>query len=329
MISRRGQRIALVTGGSGFLGGHLADRLVADGWAVRVLDVVEPAVDRLDDWIDADVRDAAAVLHAARHATVVFHLGAVVGVGPLLDDPVACIDVTVNGTRNALEAAGAAGSALVHLSTSEVLGRGADAPWDEGADRAVGSALVDRWSYGAAKAAAEHVVLAGAPSRGVPATVIRPFNVYGPRQAERFVVPLMVAAALAGRPIPVHGTGRQTRCFTYVDDVVDALVSCIDRPHPRRLLHIGSTEEVTIRALAELVCEAAGRPVDIELVDPAARWGDRFEDIDRRVPDPAAALDALGWAASTPLREGLRRTVAWWSAAGAGLDVVQERGQHG
>lgn len=317
------QRTALVTGGSGFLGGHLVDRLVDRGWSVRVLDVREPEVEHLADWIEADVRDAAAMRQAARHADVVFHLGAVVGVDHLLDDPVACIDVTVNGTRNALEAAAAAGSGLVHLSTSEVLGRGASVPWSEDSERALGSALVDRWSYGAAKAAAEHVVLAGAPRRAVAATVVRPFNVYGPRQQARFVVPLMVQAALRGEPLPVHGSGRQTRCFTYVDDAVSAIERVGEQVGSARLVHVGSTDEISMNELAAAVVRAVGCPLEVVAVDPADRWGDQFEDIDRRVPDTTVAAEVLGWTATTPLAEGLAATVDWhrrelgWSEVGS------------
>jgi dTDP-alpha-D-glucuronic acid decarboxylase len=309
-------RAALVTGGSGFIGSHLVDALVAEGWSVRILDVAPPSTGMLGDWIEADLRDAAVVRHAARGVDVVFHLGAVVGVDRILADPVACIDICVNGTRNALEAAASAEASLIHVSTSEVLGRGGDLlPWDEGAPRELGPPHVDRWSYAAAKATAEHVVLGGAPARAIPATVVRPFNVYGPGQRERFVVPIMVAAALAGEPIPVHGTGAQTRCFTYVSDVVDALVALASAPSAGRLFHIGSDREVSILELAQLVSAAAGIALDVSFVDPSDRWGGRFEDIDRRLPDVAFARRQLGWTATTSLEDGLARTVAWASGA--------------
>jgi dTDP-alpha-D-glucuronic acid decarboxylase len=304
-------RIALVTGGSGFVGGHLSEQLVDSGWAVRVLDVREPGLDRPVDWICADVRDGVAMAQAATGVDVVFHLGAVVGVERLLEDPVHTIDVAVNGTLGALEAAAAASAALVHLSTSEVLGLNADPPWSEDADRVIGSALTDRWSYAAAKAAAEHLVLAGSPSRGVPATVIRPFNVYGPRQEERFVVPAMVGAALRGEPITVNGDGQQTRCFTFVDDVVAGILAAGEKPGVGRLLHLGSTEEVSISGLASMVLDATGSNSIVVGGDPSARWGVRYQDIPRRIPDPSNARAVLGWSSRTSLQEGLERTVAW------------------
>jgi len=312
-------RIALVTGGAGFVGGHLAERLVADGWTVRALDVREPHLDAPVEWIEADVRDGDAVRRAASGVRAVFHLATVVGVDRLLDDPVDAVDVTVNGTRHALEAAAAERAALIHLSTSEVLGSNPDLPWAEDADRRLGSALVDRWSYAAAKAAAEHVVLAGASRRGVPATIIRPFNVYGPRQEPRFVVPIMVGAALRGEPIPVHDDGRQTRCFTYVSDVVEALVLAGEKPGLGRLFHVGTSEEISMLDLAELVAQLAGGTGGIRFERPADRWGDDYEDIPRRVPDSSSALTILGWRPTVALRDGLSTTIDWYRAHRADL----------
>jgi UDP-glucose 4-epimerase len=304
-------RIAVVTGGAGFVGGHLAERLVADGWTVRVLDVREPALDREVDWVRADVRDAAAMTAATADASVVYHLATLVGVERLLADPLDAIDITINGTRNALDAATAARAALVHLSTSEVLGLNPDMPWSEGADRHIGSALVDRWSYASSKAAAEHIVLAGAAHRDLPATVVRPFNVYGPRQEQRFVVPLMLGAALRGEPIPVHDGGRQTRCFTFVDDAVDAMVRAGDKPGLAPLLHVGTSEEITIAELAERIGRAVGGNYSTTLEHPEARLGEGYQDIPRRVPDASLARTVLGWEPKVGLDEGLERTIRW------------------
>ena len=308
-------RIALVTGGSGFVGGHLAERLVDDGWTVRVLDLREPVLDRPVDWIRADVRDAEPFGRAAAGAKVVFHLGTVVGVDRLLEDPVDAIDITVNGTMNALAAATSARAGLIHLSTSEVLGLNPDLPWAEDADRVLGSALTDRWSYASAKAAAEHLVLAGAPRRSVPATVIRPFNVYGPRQEPRFVIPIMIGAALRGEPIPVHDDGTQTRCFTFIEDVVDAIARAGDKPGLGRLLHVGSTDEVTMLDLADRVGQLVGDPSGIVFERPSDRHGEGYQDIARRVPDPSLARAVLGWAPTTTLDVGLARTVEWARSA--------------
>jgi UDP-glucose 4-epimerase len=310
-------RIALITGGAGFLGGHLAEHLVRDGWEVRVLDRSEPRLDVAVTWVDDDVRDLRAVTEAATSATMVFHLAAVVGVQKLLDDPLEAIDVTIDGTRAALAAASAAGAGLVHLSTSEVLGTNPAVPWDEGADRMLGPAHVDRWAYASAKATAEHIVLAGARLHHIAATVVRPFNVYGPRQSPSFVVPAMVAAALADRPISVHDGGSQTRCFTYVDDVVDALVALADKPGLGPILHLGSLHETSVAELARLVATVTGTTRAPTHDSTASIWGEHGGRIDRRVPDAGLALDLLAWSATTSLDEGLRRTVEWAREDGA------------
>lgn len=304
-------RRALVTGGAGFLGGHLVERLVRAGWDVVVLDWRRPDLDAPFEWVEADVVDAAAVAEAASSTTVIYHLAAVVGVGPLLDDPLGAIDVTIDGTRAVLAAAAANGAGIVHLSTSEVLGTNPEVPWDEGAVRTVGAAHVDRWAYASAKATAEHLVLVGARRHDLPATVVRPFNVYGPRQRPGFVVPSMVAAALAGRPIPVHDAGDQTRCFTYIDDIVDALVRLGDKPAITPVLHLGSAEETSVAALAGLVARLVGSDRPPEHRSMASVWGEHGGRIDRRVPDASLARHLLGWEATTGLVEGLGRTIEW------------------
>ena len=303
--------VALITGGSGFVGGHLAERLVGEGWRVRVLDPREPHLDSHVDWVEGDVRDASAVLTASRDTGVIYHLGTVVGVERILDDPVSAIDVTVNGTLNALDAAAANGASLIHLSSSEVLGSNPALPWSEDSQRMIGSALVDRWSYAAAKAAAEHIVLAGAPSRSVAATVIRPFNVYGPRQDARFVVPILIDAALRGASLPVYGNGEQSRSFTYVDDVVDALVLAGHKPGAGPLLHVASDEVVTIAELAERVRRLLRNAGPVVFLDPTAVLGTGYEDIGSRVTDSSRAQAELGWSAVTGLDQGLALTVAW------------------
>lgn len=305
----------LVTGGAGFIGGHLAERLDADGRRVRVLDRRAPLAGPVSDWVEADVRDATAIEAATRGASLIIHLASVVGVDALLADPVEAIDVAVNGTLRVLESAGRAGVPVIHLSTSEVLGINPDVPWTEDADRVLGSSLADRWSYGTAKATAEHLVLAWSRSRGIPATIVRPFNVYGPRQEPRFVVASMVQAALTGGPIVVDGDGSQTRCFTYVDDVVDGLVRVAAAPGRVPILHLGSEDERSVLELAKLIREAAGGDAPLAFRSAGDRWGGLEPDIPRRIPDTSLARSVFGWRATTGLGEGLRRVVDWASTA--------------
>lgn len=301
----------LVTGGSGFIGGHLTDRLTAAGGRVRVLDRLPPLERGQVDWIEADVRDPAAVARAARGVTRIVHLASVVGVDVLLSDPVEAIDVAVNGTFQVLAAADRERIPLVHLSTSEVLGTNPAVPWAETADRVLGSSLADRWSYGSAKATAEHLVVTWSRSRGIPATVVRPFNVYGPRQEPRFVVAAMVGAALRGDPIQVDGDGRQTRCFTYIDDLVDGLTRVVVDPGRVPIVHLGSEDERSILELAHLVRAAVGGEPPIVHRHAAEGRGGRSPDVPRRIPDATLARTAFGWEATTPLAAGLAEVVSW------------------
>lgn len=305
----------LVTGGAGFIGGHLAERLGADGHRVRVLDRREPLQGSVAEWVEADVRDATAIERAARGTSMIIHLASVVGVDALLADPVEAIDVAVNGTLRVLEAAARDHVPVIHLSTSEVLGINPDVPWAEGADRVLGSSLADRWSYGTAKATAEHLVLAWSRSRAIPATIVRPFNVYGPRQEPRFVVASMVQAAVRGEPIVVDGDGSQTRCFSYIDDVIEGLVRVAAAPGRVPILHLGSEDERSVLELAKLVREAAGGDAPVTFRRTADRWGGVEPDILRRIPDASLARSVFGWRATTELSEGLRRVVAWAASA--------------
>ena len=289
----------LVTGGAGFIGGHLVERLVADGRRVRVLDRREP-VTGPSEWVEADVRDAAAVEAAAKGASLILHLASVVGVDALLADPVEAIDVAVNGTLRVLDAAGRADVPVIHLSTSEVLGINPAVPWAEGADRVLGSSLADRWSYGTAKATAEHLVLAWSRSRGIPATIVRPFNVYGPRQEPRFVVASMVRAALRGEPIVVDGDGTQTRCFTYIDDVVDGLARVAAAPGRVPIVHLGSEDERSVLELAKLVRDAVGGDAPVVFRPTGDRWGGLEPDWTTWVPTVSTIGDLWGHKWSPP-----------------------------
>lgn len=312
----------LVTGGSGFIGSHLVDRLVQDGPLVRVLDRIAPRGGADVDWTEADVRDLPSVERAARGASVIVHLASIVGVDALMEDPGEVIDIAVSGTRTVLEAARNASIPVVHLSTSEVLGSNPAVPWAEDADRVLGSSLTDRWSYGVAKAAAEHIVLTSGRSGGMPVTVVRPFNVYGPRQEPRFVIPKMVRAALRGEPLIIDDGGTQTRCFTYVDDLIDGLVRVIAAPGRVPILHLGSEVETSILELANLIQSTTGTSSGVAHRSTEDRWGGRMADVPRRVPDASLARAVFGWEASTPLAEGTARLVTWLRADGSWRDEM-------
>lgn len=314
-----GERV-VVTGGSGFIGSHLVDRLLARGDDVIVFD--RTLSRNLDDaakhprfrFVQGDVRDPASVTSvlSSEGVRAVYHLSAVVGVERYCEDPLEVIDVNVGGTRNVLGAALARNLRVLFASTSEVLGKNPKVPWAEDDDRVVGSTAVDRWSYSTSKAAGEHMVLGMHRTAGLAASIVRFFNVYGPRQSPSFVVSRSVYRVLRRERPMLYDAGDQTRCFTFVDDAIEATLRAAEHADAvGRVFHVGNPRETTMRSVVETVLRVAGSSLTAEPVDTRARFGSTYEDIARRVPDVRRARDVLGWEATTSLEEGIARTVAW------------------
>ncbi|HEV3001229.1 MAG TPA: NAD-dependent epimerase/dehydratase family protein [Solirubrobacteraceae bacterium] len=311
---------AVVTGGCGFVGSRLVERLVAQGDEVTVYDVgplppdlrCDPAAIRK---VDADVRDADALAAAVTPGVdVVYHLAAMVGVDRYLDSPLDVIDVAVVGTRTLLGLAVDAGAAVVLASTSEVYGRNPRSPWAEDSDRVLGSTSTSRWSYSSSKATAEHMTFACADRYGLRAAIVRYFNVYGPRQRPAYVVSRTVHRVLRGLPPLLYDGGGQTRCFTFVDDAVAATVLAAERAAAgagAECFNVGSERETTVGEVVRLVAEVAGRDLEPVPIRTELDLGSNYEDIPRRVPDTARARALLGWRCTTDLRAGLEQTVAW------------------
>ena len=321
----------VVTGGAGYIGSSLVGQLVRDGHQVCVIDdlssgtrarlaTAHPAAQlpagqmRL---VTGSVLDAALVGDACRHAGTVFHLAAAVGVRRIVTDPLASLRTNLIGTENVLRACADHGCQVVLASSSEVYGKLSGTPMSEAGDRVLGPTTVPRWSYAAAKAVDEHLAFAYA-AQGLRVSVVRYFNCYGPgmdRAGDASVVAVFLRHALAGQPIPVHGDGRQTRCFTYIADTVRGTMLAASVPQAQgQVFNIGSVTETSIAALAEMVAAAAGSRVPAERIPYEAVYGTRFEDIRRRVPDIGRAREVLGWEPQVQLPEGLDRTVAWWLA---------------
>lgn len=292
---------ALVTGGDGFVGSHLVQRLRRDGHKVVVLDRGS-----------GDVRIPAVVHKAAAGCDVIFHLAAVVGVGAVLKRGAVedVVTVNVNGTLNALQAARWQGCRVVFTSTSEVAGK-ANPPFAEDGDRVMGPTSSQRWVYAETKALGEHLCLEYAATAGVPVSVVRPFNVYGPRLEGR-VVTRFARQILAGEPVTVIGDGRQTRCFTYVSDLVDGLLLASDHPDASgQVFNLGNPTETSMVELVDQLGFVCGRHPQVQHVAGSDVYGSGFEDIARRVPDVSKARDVLGFEAKVPLVDGLRRVVDW------------------
>jgi nucleoside-diphosphate-sugar epimerase len=314
-VMRSGGRRVVVTGGSGFIGSHLLDRLIERGDEVTVFDSMPPsaAVGEPANFVAGSVLDYERLATAITSGVdIVYHLAAVVGVDQYLARPVDVIDVNYTGTRNVAELARRAGARLVVASTSEVFGKNPVVPWQEDSDRVLGTTSADRWTYSTGKALAEHLVFGFVRQYGLQATIVRYFNVYGPRQRPAYIISRSIHRALNDRPPVVYDNGGQTRCFTFIDDAVRAtILAGLDPRAAGESFNIGSMTETTVRDAVKLIAELAGVglvPLD---VDTRQQLGPGYEDLLRRVPDNAKARRQLGWTCETSLSEGLRRTIEW------------------
>jgi UDP-glucose 4-epimerase len=315
----------VVTGGCGFLGGHLVDRLVRQGDEVIVFDRGAPSPDQTTaaTYIRGDICDArhlTAVI--TKEIDVVYHLAAIVGVDRYVDRPLDVIDVNLIGTRNVLEMAERADVKVVVASTSEVFGKNPEVPWSEESDRVLGSTSIERWSYSTSKALAEHLTFAFIRQHGLTATIVRYFNIYGPRQRPAFIVSRSIHRALRGlRPV-VYDAGGQTRAFTFIDDVVEATVLAgTSRKADGEAFNVGHWTECTVQEIVDLVIELTGTAHETIPVDTRGHYGDSYQDLLRRLPDSTKVSEVLGWRSETGLREGIRRTIDWARANPWWLDL--------
>jgi UDP-glucose 4-epimerase len=314
----------LITGGGGFVGSHLADAFIARGDEVFVLDNGSVAKVRHlmgtpgFHYVRDSIMDLEILEGLIAKADLVYHLAAVVGVEHYVGDPFEVLNVNVNGTQAVLKLAFKHQKKVVFSSTSEVYGRNPKVPWSEDDDRVLGSTRIDRWCYSTSKAVGEHFCFAYY-SMGLPVTVVRYFNVYGPRLDQLDVgrvITIFLGQALRGDPLTVIGDGTQTRCFTYVDDAVQATVAAGVAPGTDgELFNIGTDVESTVLELAEAIIAVTGSSSRIEFVPQATVYGTSYEDIGRRVPDVSKMQRVLGVRAETPLAAGLRKTITWFQSA--------------
>jgi UDP-glucose 4-epimerase len=305
--------ISVVTGGAGFIGSHLVDRLLAEGDRVVVLDDLSTgSLSNLQahltnprfTFFDGSITDPDAVERALIGADRVFHLAAAVGVRRIIEHPLDSLRVNLTGTENVLEAALRHKAIVVLASTSEIYGKNTADALSEDADRIMGSPLVSRWSYAAAKGIDECFAHAYHREMGLKVVTARLFNTVGPRQTGFYgmVVPNLVGQALRGEPLTVFGTGHQTRCFSYVGDIVPMLVTMSEKPAlSGQAFNLGGAQEVSIVDLAARIIELTDSTSTIELVPYKKAYGPGYEDMQRRVPDNTAAGKAFGFKPTTTL----------------------------
>lgn len=289
--------IALITGGAGFIGSHLAERLIRDGHEVWALDDLSTgSIHNIDHLMDSkrfhfrlgNVTDESVVGELVDRADVVFHLAAAVGVMLIVESPVRTIETNVRGTEVVLQAAAKKQKLTVIASTSEVYGKGVKIPFSEDDDLLLGPTSKSRWGYACSKAIDEYLALAYARERDLPVIISRFFNTVGSRQTGRYgmVLPNFVRQGLAGDDITVFGTGEQCRCFADVGDVVECLMRLIDcEPARGQVFNIGSNHEISIQELAELVCQRTDGRSRIVRIPYEEAYAEGFEDLGRRIPD--------------------------------------------
>jgi UDP-glucose 4-epimerase len=318
------QRSVLITGGAGFIGSHLAGLLLDDGHEVFVLDDFSTGSernlahlrDRRDFHLVVDsVLKSSVVNELVHRCDVVFHLAAAVGVRLIVEEPVHTLVTNIQGTENVLDYCNQFGKRVLVASTSEVYGdRREPEALAETAQRVYGPTTARRWAYAESKALDEFLALAYHQERGLDCVIVRLFNTVGPRQSGQYgmVIPRFVAAALAGRPLEIHGDGSQTRCFCHVQDTIGALEGLMSaREVSGEIFNVGSTERISIQALAERVRALTGSDSEIVYVPYDEVYGQGIEDMLHRQPSIEKVREAVGWSPTRSLDDILADVIAY------------------
>ncbi len=309
---------ALITGGAGFIGSHLAERLLKDGNQVTAIDNlstgslknIEAFKDNPKfDFVEGDVRNTELIGTFVERSNVVFHLAAAVGVQLIADRPVHTIETNISGTEVMLEACNKFGRKILLASSSEVYGKNEAVPFREDDDIVLGSTSLSRWSYACSKAIDEFLGLAFHQQHGLSVVIGRFFNTIGPRQTGQYgmVVPRFVQWALRNEPVLIYGDGKQRRCFCYVADLVEAVIGLMNCNHAAgKVYNIGSAEEITIEQLADKLIDMTASSSKKEFVPYEVAYGRPIEDMMRRVPNLERIKKTIGWQPKTSLTETLQ-----------------------
>ena len=312
---------ALITGGAGFIGSHLADALLARGDSIVLLDDlstgrlenIEHLRQRDDvDFVLGSILDADLVSDVMSRVDVCFHLAAAVGVQLIVDKPLESLATNIRGSEIVFEKAHEHGTKVLVTSTSEIYGKNTSDKLGEEDDRILGSPLKSRWSYSEAKAIEEILAYTYWRQKGLPTVIVRLFNTVGPRQTGHYgmVIPRFVGQAVKGEPITVYGDGQQTRCFCFVGDVVTGLLALMDHPDASgRAYNLGGTEEVSMEQLARKIVDVVGSSSTVRFIPYDEAYEEGFEDMQRRVPDTTRAHELVGFAPEVGLDEILQRVV--------------------
>jgi UDP-glucose 4-epimerase len=319
---RLGMMQALITGGAGFIGSHLAEALLAWGQPVVVIDnLATGRIENIAHLIDhPDFRFVNETIHnetvmdrLVGECDLIFHLAAAVGVELIIRDPVRTIETNLIGTETVLRLARRYRRKVLIASTSEVYGKSDDLPFREDSDRVMGPTVKSRWAYAESKAMDEFLALAYHKQFGLPIVICRFFNTVGLRQTGTYgmVIPRLVKQAVNDQPLTVHGDGQQTRCFCNVKDTVRAVIALSREPKAiGEIFNVGSRDEITILDLARRIVARAGSRSDIKLIPYDQAYEAGFEDMRRRVPSIAKIAAAIGWQPTIALDQTLDEVIA-------------------
>ena len=322
---------ALITGGAGFIGSHLAEHLLDRGYEVTVVDNLSTGrfqnIAHLEDhprfrYAIEDIRNQTVMDRLVSECKVIYHLAAAVGVFSIVSNPIETIEVNVGGTQVVLQTARRYRRKVLLASTSEVYGKGVKVPFCEDDDSVIGPTTKSRWSYATSKALDEFLGLAYHRAVGLPVVIFRLFNTVGPRQVGHYgmVLPRFVQWALAGEPLQVFGDGSQSRSFCNVRDVVEAIRALGEAPGAvGEVFNVGNSEEVTILELARRVIARTGSASEIVFVPYEKAYEPGFEDMQRRLPSVEKIGRVIGWQPTTPLDQTIDQIVAYFRQQGKGM----------
>jgi UDP-glucose 4-epimerase len=313
----------LITGGSGFIGSHLAERLIDQGHSVTVIDNLSTGSDnnllKVKNNIEfhhGNVLDKPLMEKLIATSDYVVHLAAALGVLNIVNKPLESLKTNIQGTEVVLEACEKSNKPVLIASTSEIYGKNDKVPLNEEDDRIVGHPLKSRWSYSEAKAVDESLAYFYYLEKKLPVRIVRFFNTVGPRQVGHYgmVVPRFVTAALKNDPISVYGSGEQIRCFCHVDDAVDALLIVMASEKAiGQVFNVGNNQQISIEGLAQKIIEITGSKSKIIKVPYSQAYPEGFEDMQRRVPDISKIKNVLGWSPQKGLDQVIKDIVAFYS----------------
>jgi len=315
-------KTVLVTGGAGFIGSYLCEKLLRQGCRVIALDMadsrkIEHLLDHPDfTFTQGSVLDPIPVERMVKKADIVFHLAAIADPKRYVQEPLSVLNIDLLGALTVMDYVSQNSAKFVFFSTSEIYGKNPKVPWKEEDTRVLGPPQINRWCYSTAKAVVEHYCHAYHQQEGMSFVILRPFNVYGPKcddLGQGRVIPNFLGNFLKDEPVYVHGDGHQTRCFTYVDDLVEGTIAAaFCKEAENQVFNIGSDRETSIVELAELIKQLGNFTSPIKLVPHSVLYGKSYEDVPRRVPDITKIKEVVGWQPTTPLEDGLMQTIDYY-----------------